>query len=296
MENMNTGLISAVVGATVAIICVAVLLVPIVDDQTDHTRTFVNSAYSDDYIMTDAVDSSVTFAYDSTDGYTVNGESVTAYSSNFAALISDNISVKFSGPVLIIYDEVWNGATVAEFSLTAADGNINGTYVTSADTSTTETVSTTYEVLYYQDADGAYVTNYGATGYYLKGDTEIFATGVNESLGSGTVRYFQVSGSIDDGFTFTYNSGATEVTEYTLTASAVSGVDDVYYVTGLSFDVSDDLTVNVDNVVIPASFTVLESDAGDKAAADALYLTLPVLVLLVVVIGMVSYIYVSREN
>lgn len=293
---MNTGLISAVVGATVAIICVAVLLVPIVDDQTDHTRTFVNSAYSDDYIMTDAVDSSVTFAYDSTDGYTVNGESVTAYSSNFAALISDNISVKFSGPVLIVYDEVWNGATVAEFSLTAADGNITGSYVSAADTTTTVTVSTTYDVLYYQDADGEYVTTYGATGYYLKGDTEIFATGVNESLGSGTVRYFQVSGSIDDGFTFSYNSGATEVTDYTLAATAVSGVDDLYYVTGLSFDISDDLTVDIDNVVIPASLTVYESDADDKAAADALYLALPVFAIVAVIFGLVSYVAVTREN
>lgn len=289
---MDNKLIGLLIATVVGVIMAGSLLVPIVTDQTDHTRTFVNEPDSSGYIMTDYSES-VTFTYNSTDGYEISGESVTPYNSNFSAMISDGVSIKWTEgvPTIIIFgDGVWNGASVSEFDLTASDGTIVGTYATTSDPDTSADVSATFDTLYYQDADGEYITNYGSEGYYLAGDTEIFATGMNASLGSGTVRYYQVSGSIDDGFTLTYNSGATTVTDYTITKTAVNGVDDVYLVESIVFNVSDSVTVTLDNVVVPSVIVGAESNADFYSGSDAVLLVVPVLVILAIMMIMVPYI------
>lgn len=281
-----------IITLTVGVILAGALLAPVIDDATNHTEILHNDVgQPTDRPYTFADDSPVTFGYDA-DGYYVNGEHFSQLGANYATITSDGIVLRqgSGGGSLAAYVPSLDKSYVPPYSFTANNGTITGTVIVN-DEETTITASYTY--LYYQDADGDYVmTGANSSNFYLLKDTEYYCSGYNTSLGSGTARWFFMSGSIEDGFTFKY--GANTVTDYTVNATQLEQYEEeVYEVTSIVFHVSESLDITVNRGIAPAEIVVTKiHDNG----LDDIFSVIPIVAILVLVVAAMSYLMAFRRD
>lgn len=286
-------IVALVVGASVMVLMFSAILVPIIGDATDHTTTLKNVTNTTDRVYEIGNDVPVTFTY--ADGvYSINGVSYTPFNANYSTITSDGMVLRISGGAYTLFAD-GASAAMASFNLTANNGSITGTYYTTTEPDTEKTADWAYTYLFYQDSNGKYVMtgapNAPAT-VYLLGDTEVYCTGYNTSLGGGTTRWFEFKGSINDGFTFSY--GTTTLTDVTVNAVELDGYEEtVYAVTNFQIPINDELTVTISRYVAPAE---IEVTATSDPAVDALLSAIPIIAMIGIVLAVVGVAIVGRND
>jgi len=285
MEKMNA--LTLIITLVVGVILTGALLAPVIDDATDHTVVYTNSASGESYIF---ANETVTFSWDGAE-YLVNNEPTTPLSNSYATITSDLVSVRWAtaGPSIMFFDTGVAYQTTT-FKLTAANGSLTGTYSTTTDSDVAVNVS--YETLYYQDATGSFVMTSGTSPIYLHGNTEIIVNGFNTNIGgSGGGRFFLVSGTLDDGLALV--AGGTTYTDYTVNATKISNVDDVYAVTSIVFENVNGVDVTLNRFIVPATITTTEIGFD---GSDALLKAIPIMVIVALLMAAVGAIALRRAD
>lgn len=279
---MKNNIIAILVTLTISVILAGSLLVPVINDMTDHSVKYTNAPAGESYIFAEG---DVTFAWDGT-SFAINDVETTPLNKNYTTVTSDNFLIRSTDngfDIALVGTPTWTAYAMTEFSITASNGAVTGTYSTSSNTDVP--ISTTYETLYYQDTNGDYVMTSGSTNFFLKGDTEILVDGFNTSIGgSGGGRFFKVTGSIDEGFTMTTGSGNT-YTDYTLNATKISGVDNAYNVTSIVFTNVNNVDVTLNRLIVP--MTIETTEVGTEQF-DSLITVIPVMVIVMLLMGAVG--------
>ena len=288
---MKNKLIPLCITLVVGIILAGSVLIPVINDATDHTyelsNKFTGSGY---YHLADS--SPVTFVYD--DGtYAINDVTVTPFNANYTTITSDGMTVRWSGGAPTIFSESSN-TSVAAFELTANNGTITGTYASSSEPTTPVEVELTYTYLFYQDPNGEYIMTGGIgapSEVYLLDKSEVYCNGYNPDLGTGSDRWFEFKGNIADGFTFKY--GTTEITDVVVNAEKIDGYDDAYALTSFEIEIDEDTTITINRFVAPLTVVATKEH---NAAADSLLNVIPVLVIVSLVAMAAGAMILKRDD
>lgn len=206
-----------IITATVAVILVCLVAIPLINDSTDSIRT-VGMNSSDRYVVVDGED---TFRIESTGTigtFIINGETQTV---NYFRLLAETISIYLSPSSSEI---AYPGMTgTVSFSTTA--GNYiqfeNGNWT--LHTNTLDVTQPYNWILHSSETGnyGLYATT-SSTAIMVDNDSKIYASQIQSVSGSTVTRPFMItSGTINDGFTgkyFSYVSGTSQT--YNLTTVA----------------------------------------------------------------------------
>lgn len=295
MDEQNK-LIGAFITITVAIICVASIMVPVLTDVAKTESTLVNDGVY--YIANDS--ESHTLAFDGSD-VTVDGEVVDIPSeNNYTIFASDTLILR--APVDVDDELQFRGditATVTSLSLTIANGTVSGTY------NGTEAVSASYTdyVLATSSEESLIMKDYTGTASLLA-DSDIIGRGVTSvytaaDKSSSAYIYIQIDGNVEDGVTVTVPTGYT-VSDVSVNAVANNYYVDLYTFTSITFTVTHtnsgaetDCTYSA--VIIPEKVTAELTNHLDTAAGG-LVLVIPVLMIVAVLMIAVALVAVKRDE
>lgn len=281
---MSNRVIGLIIGATVAIIVAAAVLMPVINDAVDETRQYYNNEYTS---MAKFVSEPTSIEYTSS-GYYVNDELIdiedyvyVAISDNFVILVTD-------GAVNINYyaESFVKANDCSEVSLTLVGNTATLTYVDSS----SNTVNSVFDFAwaYYVDNSGDYrlfkVDQYNARTVYVNSIDDITAINYNVdgiySLKNGAV---------------TYNGVGTG--SYYANLQNLNTTNEVFklYVTS-NVSTSEFYFENGDEKLVTQAFIVPYEVFGIKegfAGADTLLLIIPVFVILSILVAVVAILYRS---
>lgn len=307
METKN--MIGKVVGITVALICVAVILMPVLSDATTTEKTFDNTA--DALWQVDKLDSDSEYVfewtYEDPTNATVNGKTV-ALTNGTLVCAADTFLLRYGLDSTGYYLQSVPGSTfnVIVYSAGTNQGNLTveasaGTFTATIETTSTTTSTTTFTEGYGIVADGEYVMKSPTQEAYVLGDSEIFAMGLT-AINSVWYNLFQIEGTVDDGVTVNniYPEGAYTASDISVNATENEDYLDLYELSSITFlatnaedsSITKDCTYNY--FIVPAEVTAELSQhlsAGEIAIIGAI----PVMIIVVIVLMSVGLI-VSRRD
>ena len=256
MDNKFVGLM---VGLTVGVLMVSGFLWPVVADATASEKTFVNTGLW----RMDELESGDTWVRTaSTDSWAYNGEEVlTSQNSNSSTIVGSNWTIRGTG--------VFWGATYytnnPDITLTVNEDSV---------TVVTKTISGIEG--YGVKPNGAYLMTSYTEPVYIKGDSVIYATG-SSNIGPGLGFVTHIEGNITDGVTAecwsVNNTGTLSnfiVSNVEVHAEEVAGYEDLYKLTGITFDVSatythDSTTETVTGTMSYSSYVVPYQVTAEKS-------------------------------
>lgn len=292
MDQKN--LVGTVITITVAIICVATVMVPIFDGITETEETLTNDGL---WRMKEIEYGDVwTKGYGAAWDY--GDDAITIESSSSNILLGDKWCIRANGQVRS--DSTTNVST----NLGYATATASEEFVVVDKTDTSWTRNLDYPG-YGASLDGDYVmTAYGG-GCYLLGDSVIYGSGVSD-VDEVSV-FVHIEATVDDGATIAVSSiSGTTISDVVISNAAVNYTEDpdhvdVYKVDSVTFNVSFSTTENDETVehtgvvtfssyVVPYQITAELSEHMTSAEIALIYV-LPVLMIcavLMIAVGMAA--------
>ena len=282
-------------GVAVGILILAAALFPVINEATTTEHTFTN----DGLWRMKSIENGDSWSYSSST-WTYNDEVQTVQSAGaggYNALLGDEWCVRLSGQA--------RGPTISgnASSLTAEAGEITITFTGIQGTLTQDLPG------YGLYTSGDYILTAPAKAVYVKGDTQIYATG-NSNVES-TPCNIHIAGTINDGVTITVmenRNSATlsniEVTNVSINYEVVSGYVNLYKLNSITADVSFDATsggettsksgsITYNSYIVPYQVT---AELAVHASQDEIELleTIPVLITVGLIMGIVGVIAARR--
>lgn len=302
MESKN--LIGTIISIAVVVICVAAVMVPILDDAASSTRTYTNAGY---YRMAD-IDGAVTIEWDHTapTQIKVNDEIVSLASvprGTITTLVAtDGMLIRYapvtSGTFVQSYSSsgyLGTGSTAGDdMTIEIADGSISATVGT---TTYTKSITTGYHVS--DSGDWMLKANH-ADAFVHTSDSLVVLAG-NTSVGSSTVGVF-ASGSIDDGLdTTTVQTNSVTINptygDASFTFTEVDDAVDLVKLSKCEFDITVGGTTApaaYSSFLVPYKVTAAKEHPLSDGAAS-LISAIPALVIVSLVVLAVEAVRGSRE-
>lgn len=302
----KTNLLTLVVTLTVGIILAGSLLMPVLSDATTTEKTFVNTGTFNLGVFTP--DDEYTLTFDSSDGViTVNDVEVPAFDTlnkSFSIISTDNFLARYgSNPSAYFLQCIGKDSSNIFFAdsgvtvtITITSGNLSINWVKVDSTSFTKTVSFTEMYAIVPTVDEA-VMKASADVVYIKGDSEIYASGLTNVTAWNNMFHFE--GNYKDGITISspsLPSATYDNIEWNI--EAVSGYVDLYKLTSIEFDITNSGTTvhaTYSFFGVPEKVTAELSqhlDAGEIALLNAL----PVIVIIGLVLAGVGAIFIRNRD
>lgn len=274
---MNNKLISIIVGGSIAIILIAGVLIPVVNDAQSNAgerTSYTNEGFGSIKYDTDNKDVTVALsgATLTINGGVVNLEPTTYYIMSDAAFLMTIADQQFIG---------WFGndtiAFVTSADLAFSNGHVTGTATTNAGNIS---IDAEYSTLFYASADGEYTTVQGNSPHYVS------------SIKDVAYCYYYDTGANDTGISFingVLTAGAYEAaTSYTL--AKVEGTTDIYSLTDLTFIIGTETTS-------PWMMLIKSDISGhlENTTYNSLFAIIPIVAIIMVIVGIAGYIRLRTE-
>lgn len=305
MESKN--MVGGIVSLAVVVICVAAIMMPVLNEATTTEKTFTNEGAF--YVEADPSDT-YTIEYDKATKQGViyindtaldlsftTGYTIMALDKSMLRLQSSDSTLQYKG----------NGAYITGIvnaDLTISNGTVSGTYQTTPG-SDLDWPETTYTDVYIASPSEQelVMTEYNATSKVL-GDSEIFALG--QTMVNSVWYLFKITGTVEDGVTVACLDRTTGeevegavISNLSINKTAVDGYLDLYDLTSITFTVTlaDTSTANCtySAYIIPAEVTA-ERSQHLSDAENMILNAIPALVIVALVIGALGVFVTSRRD
>ena len=295
---MNNKLIPIVLTLVVGIILAGSVLMPVINDATETERTFINDGYMRYSAIESTATDEITIEWDYTapKSLTVGDETIdlSVLDKDTSIVFGDNWSVRYT----TAGDLQYIGNLNADYLFVTATDEANLTITLNAGSATlvsgTTTKTNTYTTAYYPNNDGTMIMKKAnESAYLLKDSSIISANGItNVPGGSVGIRF---TGTINDGFDFTYYRNTAEYEEENVSAnySEISEYTDLVKLNNITFNLvsgDNDILATYSYFLIPYEVTA-ENSHPLSPGQIALMGAIPVMVivaLLVVAVGVVA--------
>lgn len=272
---MDNKLLAMILTVTVSIICIATVMVPIINDVSTEKTTSTN-AYT--LRMSELGEDTLTLSYDSTDKALINGEHP-AFTNSEGSSVSEWYVIT-ENAVIVTYGNEWfylfidsngtyhrfaSGDALALASITFEEGtatlSIYGTTYTFA-----------YTWVYYPALDGDYAYSHPTNGVYLNADDSII------SFNGGTSSNGVSKGTID-GLTTIYHAtdGDLDTESFTATITVANAEK------GLS-TIKQIVSADPNKLIVPLDYEYMVKSDGEQYA---LYQAIIVITLIAVLLAAV---------
>lgn len=317
MSTSNNSLISVIVGVALVVIMATVFMMPIISDATTTEDTFTNDhSY---YVVKNPETATITWdgSKMEIDGETVNVPDATENPYGVSILSKINGVIRYNADNTV---QKWgdmgayNATLISAMNLSIASDTLTGTFTYgTGDDATNVNVNLALGDTYYilsNSNESEDVLTVSDGNLYVNGDTVVQSNGVSKTdnnIVNGVV-VFNVSGSIDDGFTITgYNrNGGAELTNITYSNlnvdyTTVSDHLDLYKINKVTFTTTvtdtdnNDIVVNhsYDYFAAPLEITAERAVHLDDSEI-ALVEIIPILVIAGLIVGVVGYVVRAR--
>lgn len=262
-ENLNNKIVGCILGATVGIILISSMLMPILNDAAvGETDRFVNNSTYVEYYTDDAV---LTIT---SEGVSIDGVALTPASGNY--FVSDNISAISAGnTVYLYYAGITSMITVnTAYTITITDG------VATINNGTDDIATLDCPGLYiHSSTETDNVSSLQGTERYINGISDIRRCQIVND-----VFYSLIDGKL-------YANGVETAFTISSGINAVEGYDNLYKTTGaLVLDLTDSdtsITLNF-GYVLPHSIVGVVSDTAPSAGIVALYFSIPAILIIAI--------------
>lgn len=293
------GIITVAVTVTVAVIVLAGLLMPALDDATEVNRTVYNKGV---FRMTDSDTDLYSLTYDPTGKFVINGVDYpfAEFPAGRWTLIStDAFMFRFqaysSEKYALIISDLNANTTIASTDLTASRTWTfeDGTY-TGYDGVTTR--SYTSESFRAYDPNGSCIMTNGVDKPVVKGDSSIII-GHGLTIVAGSNVPFYISGTVDDGVTVTTKDTVT-VSNIAVNAIESDSLKGCYVLNSVTFDATlsgTTVSATYDRIIVPYEITA-ELNQHLTDSQNALLAVIPILVIVAILLGMVAVVLRSRMD
>lgn len=276
---MNNKLLTMTLGAAVAIICLATILIPVLDDaQHAGADVYSNGVAKGDIVGERTVDMIVT----NTHTIVVNGEEISGY--NYEAVLSDAITVAVNASSINVF---WTDGTTGHWSaINGANVHIDGpaktvtlsdiTHASSNDNISGNSLTVTYsDFCYYRSTSGEYteIRDVVLSNYTVNNSDQVFA-----ATQKGASTYI----AWNDGKTYT--NGA--VGDSGISLTPVEGHPEVSTITSIAAD-----TTTPSWVVVPAK-VYGESVMGGMSNILGV---IPLLIVAAIIVSIATVVVRARE-
>lgn len=247
LSKITTGIIIVVV----SVILAGVLVIPVIQDVTASEDTFTNEGAFNYGIFTP--DDEYTLNYSSDGKITVNDVDVPSFNTDraYSVIASENFTARYGVTGGNYYMQCigvdQNNAVFADggvsATVTISGGKLSVSWTSSTDVTTTKTVvfSEMYAIVPTEDQA---VMKYSTEEVYIKGDSQIYATGITTVVTWRNIIHFE--GTYEDGITISSPdlTGAT-FDNVVWNVEPVNGYIDLYRLTSIEFDITyEDTTVH----------------------------------------------------
>lgn len=297
---MNNKLIPIVLTLVVGTILAGSVLMPVLNDATTTERTFVNEGAFNYGIFTP--DDEYTLTYTQATGELIVNDVVVpsfdALNKAYSIVATDNYLARYgynSGGYYLQHIGYVGNNLFADGGVTAtitiSGGDLSITWVKADNTTVTKTVTFTEMYAIVPTADAA-VMKAAADQVYIKGDSELYASGLTTITNWTNIFHFE--GTYNDGITISSPSFPDATYDnITWNIEPVAGYVDLYKLTSIEFDITNNDTVThatYSYFGVPSEVTA-ELSQHLTPGQIALVSAVPVLVivaLLVVAVGIVA--------
>lgn len=301
-------IVAVAIALTVGIVTFSGVLIPAIGSGVDTEDTFTNTGL----FFVDGLeeDQTVTYSCDSNGAYVNNvqitGDYATGYSGGASIAYTENFIIRWAGSgMFALRGAYWAFDATGPASVTfKGDGTYTGSYTTSGVEATIDGTFTEFYGLVLEESDR--IMSSATANKYVNGDSYINGTGLTNCTNIGSYIVFNIAGTVDDGITVTGYSQTNGSELSTLTYSnvsinktEVSGYEDLYNVTSVTFDVTDtnDKTDSVTYTVftIPTEVTA-EKSIHANATTILLFKTIPVFIVLGMIVAVVGVLYLKSRR
>lgn len=287
--------------AVVAIIVLAGVLMPVLNDTTATEDTYSNVAGSQGYfIALDNTTESYSLLFDGSNPgkVTVNGSDVPLFDGTILAITDSGIfrCNNSLGTRLSLISSS-NTASAIESTLEIVVTNGVFTYSIGGANPVTMDISSGCFAL---ASSGDYVMTGANQTIYVNSDTQIYGSGLTSVTGGVWNTNFQLIGSIDDGMTVTVNypvANKPTISNESVNYAEVTGHMDLYELQNITFDatIGDDVTAcSYDRIIVPAKVTA-ERSVHFSDNQNAIFAAIPIMVIVALLLAVVAVIFRSRQ-
>lgn len=302
---MDNRIVMISIAAVIGIIVLGSVLMPILDDATTTEDTFTNEGLWRMKVLENGDTYSLSSGAWSYNGDEIIPSATASANANSNVVVGDTWLVRATGGVR------GNNMSGNSTNTVVVGNNDEVTFTGSGMSGTTTQTLTGYGA----STDGDYVMTSYTQSAYLKGDSEVYATGV--SIKNNDYVVVHITGSIDDGFTVTaagmYWPGDPTYSNFTITNvvadyTPVSGHEDLYQLNKITADLSytvtptggadpytSSMSVTYSSYVVPYEVTA-ERSVQFTPGQNAIFAAIPVMIILAVLLGVVALVIRSRMD
>ena len=303
---MEMKIVGVTIATFVSLVVLAAVLMPILDDATATTDVLTNDGYGRYTAIASTDTDTVVITWDHTKPtkLDINGDEITinAPSGGTLSLVfANNFNMRYNttGPAVDVYGTVGNTVSASVSDSTDVTITLSAGTASVANTKATpDTATYSYTTAYCPSDDGEYVMKYQNSTAYVNPESTIIVANGMTIVGNRIGVYFD--GTIDDGYTFNYFNTSATVTA-TNVVSDYSDVAEYEDVVSLS-KITMHLTKGADEVDATYSYFLVPHEITAERAQHlsgneiALLATIPVLIIVAILLGVVALIVRSRMD
>ncbi len=286
------GIITVAVTVTVAVIVLAGIMIPVLDDATTVNEKFTNEGL---YYMTNPTEST-TVKYLGNSEWEVNGEPL-VYTNVGATniLIFDGTFVRNNGQVRGAVYQTWSAA-----ELTIANGTVTGTATASG---TPTSINWTYTDSYVatNDSSAAYIMKSNTSQSYINEDSPVIGMGLTsvkdaDGVNQSVPFYVTVEGLQATVSTVAAYESQVSISEVKVNYTDVDGFEDLYLFSSVTFKATwgtNTTNVTYNTVIVPHEVTA-EKSVHLTDSMNGLLAVIPILILVAILIGVAAVVLRNR--
>lgn len=303
-------LITPIVGITVSIICLATILMPVIDDTATISHKYVNNTDESIALFNKVKPAdSIIFEWDYTkpteaviNGTTVNLPDPTDYLYGLSLITTQGLALRYyKSGIDYVVQSIGGGQPAGYYALASVASSSNLRISIEDGTFTNLTDNRMYGLTgntYYVYNTGDYVLKSSDQTVYLLGDSNTIATGLSVISGDWVIMGWDSNRGIDIDPVVYYPTDGYTISDVNIVASNVDGYVNLSSITSLSYIVTDSennqTTVTYSYFIVPASVDAELSEHLPTGAANVLH-AIPVMVVLVILMAAASMIMRNRE-
>lgn len=279
-------LVAGIVAAAIAVIVLAGVLMPALNNATSTQDTYINVGW---YYMTDTTDEH-TYVFDGTK-WTVDGEELQNVTASRNIIATDTFLIRGSGQLRGDYS-----ATMASCNLTVSSGAVTGTYYSGSTEYTANWPFTTFYGASTSEADYIMSNATYSPVAYLNGDSIIFAHGITK-LSDNNYYDFLITGDVDNGVTVECGVSTVTISDISVNAAPNSSHLDLYEFQSVTFTATlngNDTAVSYNTLVVPSEVTA-EKAQHLSDPMNAILNVIPIIIIVAVLLGVVAIFIIRRE-
>lgn len=216
--------IKQIITATVAVILICLVAIPLVDASTETVKTSMNNV-AERYMMAQSTTGDITIeATESATTFIINGKSITFESGNYSdfyAIITNNLFIRLNVNGAFVYFDGWGSGGTTLGTDGKIEINSSGWTVNLPSGTAPGTYSKSYDWICYPNENGNYGVYRFTGNYYVDNDATVFSVKESNTLSNGVMTLPSAiwSGSIDGGTEslYAWNSTTTPPTDVSST-------------------------------------------------------------------------------